>query len=268
MPHEELSEAAVLAALSDFRDPETGRSVTQLGQIHALRLEGSRVAIVLGLTTWAAPFWEPTATELTEYLERRLPGVEVSVELAIHQRKPEKLGEIGLAAKTVVAVASGKGGVGKSSIAAYLALALQRAGCEVGLMDADVYGPSIPHLLGSREPPQIIGERIQPVVVDGLRVMSMGFLVSAGRGSDLARPDAAYGADAVPSRHRLGRAGLSGHRHAAGHGRRGVVAFPTAAAYRGGGRLHAPGRGPAGRGEGHRHVPQGPGARCWAWWRT
>ena len=77
------------------------------------------------------------------------------MELAVHERKPEKLGEIGLAAKTVVAVGSGKGGVGKSSIAAYLAYGLRRAGCEVGLMDADVYGPSIPHLFGSRERPQI-----------------------------------------------------------------------------------------------------------------
>ena len=104
----------------------------------------------------------------------------MAVELAVHQRKPEKLGEIGLAAKTVVAVGSGKGGVGKSSIAAYLAYGLRRAGCEVGLMDADVYGPSIPHLLGSRERPQIVGDRIQPVVVDGMRVMSMGFLVPEG----------------------------------------------------------------------------------------
>ena len=102
------------------------------------------------------------------------------MELAVHRRKPEKLGEIGLAAKTVVAVGSGKGGVGKSSIAAYLACGLRRAGCEVGLMDADVYGPSIPHLFGSRERPQMIGDRIQPVVVDGLRVMSMGLLVPEG----------------------------------------------------------------------------------------
>ena len=102
------------------------------------------------------------------------------MELAVHQRKPEKLGEIGLAAKTVVAVGSGKGGVGKSSIAAYLAFGLRRAGCEVGLMDADVYGPSIPHLLGSRQRPQIVDDRIQPVVVDGLRMMSMGLLVPEG----------------------------------------------------------------------------------------
>jgi ATP-binding protein involved in chromosome partitioning len=106
--------------------------------------------------------------------------VEATVNLAIHERKPEKLGEIGLAAKTVVAVGAGKGGVGKSSIAAYLAYGLRRAGCAVGLMDADVYGPSIPHLLGSRQRPTIMADRIQPVVVDGLRVLSMGLLVPEG----------------------------------------------------------------------------------------
>ncbi len=166
--------------MAEFTDPETGRSITQLEQVHGLRLDGRRLSVTLGLTTWSAPVWEQTRAELAELLRRRFPGLEVTVELAVHQRKPEKLGEIGLAAKTVVAIGSGKGGVGKSSMAAYLAYGLRRAGCEVGLMDADVYGPSIPHLLGSRERPQIVDDRIQPVVVDGLRMMSMGFLVPEG----------------------------------------------------------------------------------------
>lgn len=181
MSNDQPTEAAVRAVLAEFQDPETGRSVTQLEQVHGLRLEGQRLAVILGLTTWSAPLWEQSRAELAEILRKRFPSLDVTVELAVHQRKPEKLGEIGLAAKTVVAVGSGKGGVGKSSIAAYLAYGLRRAGCEVGLMDADVYGPSIPHLLGSsRQRPQILADRIQPVVVDGLRVMSMGFLVPEG----------------------------------------------------------------------------------------
>ena len=150
MPNDQPTEAAVRAALAEFKDPETGRSITQLEQVHGLQLDGQRLSVTLGLTTWSAPLWEQTRAELAEHLRQRFPGLDVTVELAVHQRKPEKLGEIGLAAKTVVAVGSGKGGVGKSSIAAYLAYGLRRAGCEVGLMDADVYGPSIPHLLGSR----------------------------------------------------------------------------------------------------------------------
>jgi ATP-binding protein involved in chromosome partitioning len=180
MSDDRPTEAAVRAVLAEFKDPETGRSITQLEQVHGLSLEDRSLKVRLGLTTWSAPIWESTRAALLALLRQRFPGLEVTVELSIHERKPEKLGEVGLAAKTAVAIAAGKGGVGKSSIAAYLAHGLRRAGCQVGLMDADVYGPSIPHLLGSREHPQIIGDRIQPVEVDGLRVMSMGFLVPAG----------------------------------------------------------------------------------------
>jgi ATP-binding protein involved in chromosome partitioning len=90
------------------------------------------------------------------------------------------LGQIGLTAKSVIAVGSGKGGVGKSTIAASVALGLARAGSRVGLMDADVYGPSIPHLLGVNRRPEVIENRIQPIEVSGLKVISMGFLVPPG----------------------------------------------------------------------------------------
>ena len=180
MPNQQPTEAAVRAALAEFKDPETGRSITQLEQLHALHVDDGRLSVTLGLTTWAAPIKDQIRTELAELLRRQFPGLDVAVELAVHERKPEKLGDIGLAAKTVVAVGAGKGGVGKSSLAAYLAYGLCRAGSRVGLMDADVYGPSIPHLLGSRERPTVVADRIQPVMVDGLAVMSMGFLVPEG----------------------------------------------------------------------------------------
>lgn len=180
MTQSTVTEAAVRAALAQFKDPETGRSIVQLEQVHGLRLDGSNLLVTLGLTTWSAPLWQTTREALVQWLKRQFPTLQITVELAVHHRKPEKIGEIGLAAKSVIAVGSGKGGVGKSSVAAYLACGLQRAGSVVGLMDADVYGPSIPHLLGSREKPLLVEERIQPVTVDGLRVMSMGFLVPEG----------------------------------------------------------------------------------------
>ena len=77
----------------------------------------------------------------------------------------------------MIAVGSGKGGVGKSTIAASLAVGLKRAGCKVGLMDADVYGPSIPHLLGIQGQPEMIDDKIKPIVMDGMPVMSMGFVI-------------------------------------------------------------------------------------------
>ncbi len=181
MPHGGLTENAVLHALDDFTDPESGRSVVKLGQIHEVSVDGDRARIALGLTTFTAAVWSETRDELVEHLRTRLPelaAVEVRVEP--HDRPPEKIGSIGLAAKCVVAVGSGKGGVGKSTIAASLAYGLSRAGSKVGLLDANVYGPSIPHLIGSRGQPTLVGERIQPVAADGMMVMSMGYLVPPG----------------------------------------------------------------------------------------
>jgi ATP-binding protein involved in chromosome partitioning len=173
-------EAAVKQVLSEFPDPETGRSVTQLGQIHRLSLADGRLEVTLGLTSYAAPLWEQTRAELASLLEERFPGLQVAVGLAVHERPAERMGEVGLPAKSVVAVGAGKGGVGKSSIAAYLAYGLRRAGCKVGLLDADLYGPSIPHLIGSHQPPTLAGDRIQPITVDGLRVLSIGLMVPKG----------------------------------------------------------------------------------------
>jgi ATP-binding protein involved in chromosome partitioning len=97
--------------------------------------------------------------------------------VAPHARPLEKIGQIGLAVKSVVAVGSGKGGVGKSTIAACLALGLKRAGARVGLLDADVYGPSIPQLMGTAERPVLVGQKLQPIEKDGVRLMSMGLMI-------------------------------------------------------------------------------------------
>ena len=176
-----LTRETVEQALKDFQDPETGREIVRLGQIHDLQLAGDKLQVTLGLTTYSAPVWDATRAELVEHLRARLPQLaEVTVDVEAHERPAEKMGEIGLAVKSVVAVGSGKGGVGKSTIAAVLASGLARAGSQVGLLDADLYGPSIPHLLGSSARPHIENERIQPVIVEGMKVMSMGFLVPSG----------------------------------------------------------------------------------------
>ncbi|MGD9646961.1 MAG: P-loop NTPase [Pirellulales bacterium] len=180
MSDENISRAEVERTLADFQDPETGRSVWKLEQVRDLQVSGRRISLTLALTTHSAPLWKETRAELIERLERAFPGAEVRVELATHERPAERLGEIGLAAKSVVAVGSGKGGVGKSTIAASLAYGLRRAGCKVGLMDADVYGPSVPHLIGVNRRPEIVDQKIQPIVVDDVKVMSMGFLVPPG----------------------------------------------------------------------------------------
>ena len=172
-------EAAVRGALAEFKDPETGRSITRMDQVHQVRLEADQILVTLGLTTYAAPLWEETRKQVWDLLQSRFPQSKVTVNVETHERPAEKIGEMGLMVKSVIAVGSGKGVVGKSTIAASLAYGLSRAGAKVGLMDADVYGPSIPHLLGSNARPRLVNQRIEPIMVDGLAVMSMGFLVPA-----------------------------------------------------------------------------------------
>ena len=171
----------VITALADLKDPETGRSVIQQEQVRDIKGEGDRLSLTLALSTHSAPLWKRTQQECVDLLRRQFPALkQIDVHLAVHPRPPQKLGEIGLTAKTVIAVGSGKGGVGKSTIAASLAYGLKRAGAVVGLMDADVYGPSIPHLIGVNRRPEIVDKKIQPIELDGMKVMSMGFLVPPG----------------------------------------------------------------------------------------
>ena len=171
----------VRAALDQLKDPETGRSVVEMEQVRDIRVAGDHLHVVLGLTTHSAPLWDETIEEARTHLRNAFPSLrQVDVERVVHVRPPQKIGEIGLTAKSVILVGSGKGGVGKSTVATALAYGLQRAGAQVGLMDADVYGPSVPQLVGVEGRPEVHEGRIQPIQKDGLRVMSMGFLIPPG----------------------------------------------------------------------------------------
>lgn len=174
-----LDRSAVLALLANVKDPESGRSITQLEQVHDLQVSGSDIALTLGLTTHSAPLWNETRDEVAALLKQNFPGSNVTVTIAPHQRPAVPAGATGLSIKSIIAVGSGKGGVGKSTIAASLAVGLARAGAKVGLMDADVYGPSVPHLFGAKAMPEPEGGRLQPFETAGLKLMSMGFLVPA-----------------------------------------------------------------------------------------
>ena len=174
----EISTADVVALLGDLQDPETGRKLKHTEQLGEVATGDGSINATIKLTTHCAPLWDETREHAEKLLREKFPDARmVNVHVEEHHRPAEKLGQIGITAKSVIAVGSGKGGVGKSTIAASLALGLQRAGCKVGLMDADVYGPSIPHLLGVEGRPEIVENRIQPIVKNGLPVMSIGFLV-------------------------------------------------------------------------------------------
>jgi ATP-binding protein involved in chromosome partitioning len=172
---------AIRDALADFIDPETGQGLVETGGLRDVRIAGNDLTISVGLTTLVAPLWDAIRGELEALLRGKflsLGAVEVQIETV--ERPAQPLGQIGLMAKKVIAVGSGKGGVGKSTIAASIAYGLKRSGARVGLMDADVYGPSIPHLLGIRDRPQAVEGRLIPIERDGLKVMSMGLLVPPG----------------------------------------------------------------------------------------
>jgi ATP-binding protein involved in chromosome partitioning len=171
---------AVRNLLSRFPDPETGRSIVQMEQVHKLELSGNTLHITLGLTSWAGPVKEAVCDDLLKHIESAFPDVEVELTVVDHHRPAEPSGTLGLCAKTVFAVGAGKGGVGKSSVAAYLACGLARAGAKVGLMDADVYGPSVPHMFGATDTPRLLDKRIQPLEQLGIKLLSMGMLVPPG----------------------------------------------------------------------------------------
>jgi len=175
----EISE--VRNSLATVLDPETGRSVVEMDQVREIQLVNNCLRVVLGLTTHSALLWKETQADVQQRLRSEFPQLgSVTVELAIHDRPPDKLGEIGVTAKSVIVVGSGKGGVGKSTIAAALAFSLRRAGSVVGLADADIYGPSIPHLLGASGQPAVVGDRIEPIERNGVRIMSMGLVIPPG----------------------------------------------------------------------------------------
>ncbi|MCA9217995.1 MAG: Mrp/NBP35 family ATP-binding protein [Planctomycetales bacterium] len=170
---------SVLAALQALKDPESGRSVVTMEQVRDIKTTDNSIELTLALTTHSSPLHDDVREEARAILTDAFAGCSIQINDAIQERPAEKIGEIGLTAKSVIAVGSGKGGVGKSTIAASIAYGLAKSGCKVGLVDADVYGPSIPHLLGVNGRPAIIDNKIQPMEKDGLKVMSMGFLVPA-----------------------------------------------------------------------------------------
>jgi ATP-binding protein involved in chromosome partitioning len=177
------TEADVWTALASIQDPETGRNAQQQGQLRDAVISADKVGVTLALTTHSAPLKDDARREVEDALRANFPGKQIEVKLADFERPAVPVGDMGLKAKSVIAVGSGKGGVGKSTIAASIAYGLHRSGAKVGLMDADVYGPSVPQLLGltgaGRPEVREEGGRklIVPARLEGMPVMSMGFLV-------------------------------------------------------------------------------------------
>ena len=179
-----LDSSSVLEVLRPVQDPELRKSLVELNMIRNVKIESGKVSFTLVLTTPACPLRE-FIVEDCEKAVKKLPGVtEVSVEVTAEtpQQKslPDRNGVPGI--KNIVAVSSGKGGVGKSTVAVNIAVALAQTGAKVGLLDADIYGPNDPTMLGL-ESAQINvrdgekGEILEPAFNHGVKLVSMGFLI-------------------------------------------------------------------------------------------
>ncbi|MDT7859369.1 MAG: Mrp/NBP35 family ATP-binding protein [Candidatus Calditenuis sp.] len=177
------SEKEVLDALRKVRDPELGADVVSMGMIKDLRVEGGRVYFTLELTTPACPFNEQLKEEVLRAARsvRGVTDVSMEVRSRVPTTRPQSPNMVPIpGVKNVVAVASGKGGVGKSTIAVNLAAALSLMGAKTGLLDADVYGPTIPRFIRDYRVPLMRGKdkKVEPAVgPNGLKLISLGMMV-------------------------------------------------------------------------------------------
>jgi ATP-binding protein involved in chromosome partitioning len=172
------AEKAVLNALRTVKDPDLHKDIVTLNFVKDLKIDGGKVSFTIELTTPACPVKDQMQRWAREAV-LKVPGVrEVEIRMTSAVRRstaaPSKQGIPGV--KNIIAVGSGKGGVGKTTVTVNLAVALARSGAKVGLMDADVYGPNVPLMMGIVGRPRAIGDRIQTLSNYGVRVMSMGFL--------------------------------------------------------------------------------------------
>ena len=170
----------VQAALRTVVHPDYGRNIVELGLVQDLSVDDGAVRFKLQNTVPGSGSGESVLQEATAAVQAAAPSVQVEAELTVSTRaNPAGVSGKGSipGVANIIPVASGKGGVGKSTVSANLALALAKTGAKVGLLDADVYGPSIPHIMGAVEGPRHGGRGIIPVGTHGIPIISTGFFI-------------------------------------------------------------------------------------------
>ncbi len=177
-----ISTETILAALSKVQEPELHQDLVTLNMVRDLEIKGQAVSFTILLTTPACPL-KGNIEEAARQAALTVPGVK-TVKIKMDANVPpdgRTRGLMQLPVRNAIAVASGKGGVGKSTISVNLAVALAEAGAHVGLMDADIYGPNIPTMMGLHDIPGTNENKLIPAEAFGVKVMSMGFLVKPGQ---------------------------------------------------------------------------------------
>jgi ATP-binding protein involved in chromosome partitioning len=176
-----VSEAAVLDALRVVHDPDLHKDIVSLGFVKGLRIDGGRVAFAIELTTPACPVKDQLRDQALAAV-RGIAGVtDVAVEMtaSVRAAAPPDGGRAPIPGiRNIIAVGAGKGGVGKTTVAVNLAIALAKLGGRVGMIDGDIYGPNVPIMLGVRTQLTHDGEKITPAEKYGIAAVSMGFLTS------------------------------------------------------------------------------------------
>lgn len=180
----QITEQAVLDALSNIKDPDLRKDIVSLGFVKDLQISGGNVSFRLVLTTPACPVKETFETD-AKRLVGAIEGVE-NVAVTMDAEVPQGRGLTGNRelpnVKNIIAVSSGKGGVGKSTVAVNLAVSLALDGAKVGLMDADVYGPNVPLMLGTGiDQPKVFNNKIIPIEAHGVKMISMAVLAPADK---------------------------------------------------------------------------------------
>jgi len=175
----QVEPSAVLDALKVVRDPDLNRDIVSLGFIKDLKIDAGRVAFTIELTTPACPV-KDLMRDQSRAAVLQVPGVS-AVDVQMSARVREAVGADGTrqavrGVKNIIAVGAGKGGVGKTTVAVNLAIALAKCGSKVGIIDADIYGPNVPIMLGMKSQLTTDGQKMVPAEKYGLQVISMGFL--------------------------------------------------------------------------------------------
>jgi len=176
-----ITQDQILKALSYVDDPDLNKDLVTLGMIQKIEIDGHKVAFDLVLTTPACPMKESIARACTTAVQTMVSAdADVHINITSNVQSSRENSTVLSGIRNIIAVASGKGGVGKSTVAVNLAKTLSDAGARVGLLDADIHGPSIPTLLGTQgQKPAMDGELMVPIEYNGLKTMSIGYLVES-----------------------------------------------------------------------------------------